>query len=127
MEKKEKILVIEDNDFVRMQMVRYLSEDECYDVYEASRADVALDMVDDSYSVAVVDVRMEPVDGFEFIRSLRSLKLEIAVILVTGDQNPDILSESSKWGVKAVLIKPVQKERLLKTVGRILKHNKKVS
>jgi DNA-binding NtrC family response regulator len=63
---------------------------------------------------------MEPVDGFEFIRIIRSEGLKVPVILVTGDDNPDLLNESSKLGVGAVLKKPVQKDRLIKTISRTL-------
>ena len=58
--------------------------------------------------MTIVDVRMEPVDGFDFIRAIRGMDLKIPVILVTGDNAPDILERSGDWGVSAVLIKPVQ-------------------
>ncbi len=125
MSDKSKILVVEDNDFVRMQIVRYLGETGA-DVIEASQGDQALDFIKREYaksepvSLAIVDVRMEPVDGFEFIRSIRGLDMDTPVILVTGDNNPDLLEQASKWGVSAVMIKPVQKERLVKTVERTI-------
>ncbi len=119
-----KILVVEDNDFVRMQIVRYL-QDAGYDVVEASDGKEALDITDKSIDIAIVDVRMEPIDGFEYLRALRGRELKTPVILVTGDQNPDLLGESQKWGVAAVLIKPVQKDRLIKMVARTILHNGK--
>ncbi len=125
MSDKSKILVVEDNDFVRMQIVRYLGETGA-DVIEASQGDQALDFIKREYaksepvSLAIVDVRMEPVDGFEFIRSIRGLDMDTPVILVTGDNNPDLLEQASKWGVSAVMIKPVQKVRLVKTVERTI-------
>jgi AmiR/NasT family two-component response regulator len=42
------------------------------------------------------------------------------VILVTGDQNTDLLEQANMWGVGAVLMKPVEKERLIKTATRII-------
>lgn len=120
MTEKPKILVAEDNDFVRMQIVRYLI-DANYDVAEAIDGSEAVNLVKaNDIELAVVDVRMEPVDGFEFIRALRGLDMQIPVILVTGDNSPDILEKCSEWGVGSVLIKPVQKERLVMAVGRSL-------
>jgi DNA-binding NtrC family response regulator len=124
MSDKNKILVVEDNDFVRMQIVRYLG-DMSADIIEASRADEALDLMkkhskSEPFSLAIVDVRMEPVDGFDFIRSIRGLDMDTPVILVTGDNNPDLLEQAGKWGVSAVMIKPVQKDRLVKTVERTI-------
>lgn len=132
MSEKSKILVVEDNDFVRMQIVRYLGESGC-DVIEASQGDQALEFVKQQYVkrdpivLAIVDVRMEPVDGFEFIRSIRGLDMDTPVILVTGDNNPDLLEQAGIWGVSAVMIKPVQKDRLVKTVSRTIEAYKRRS
>ncbi len=119
MSAKERILVVEDNDFVRMQIVKFLS-DEGYEVIEASDGQAAIDTMSKEIDLAIVDVRMEPIDGFEFIRNIRGDGNDAPVILVTGDSNPDLLSEASKWDVGAVLMKPVQKDRLIKTVSRTL-------
>ena len=120
MVKNRKILVVEDNDFVRMQIVRYLSETD-HDVEEASDGNEALDIIkDQGAALAIVDVRMEPMDGFGFIRTIRGLDLDTPVILVTGDNNPDLLDQARKWDVGAVLMKPVQKDRLVKMVERTI-------
>lgn len=115
-----KILIVEDNDFVRMQIVSFLKS-AGYECIEASQAEAALDAIDDSFAAAVVDVRMEPLDGFSFIRALHAKDLYTPVVLVTGDQNPDLLAESGKLGVNAVLMKPVEKDRLIKMVERLIK------
>ncbi len=121
MSNKTKILIAEDNDFVRMQLVQYLTG-ESYELVEAIDGTTAIDVVNDGgVDMAIVDVRMEPVDGFEFVKKIRANDMNIPVILVTGDNNPDLLTKSTEWGVGAVLIKPIQKERLLQTVDRLLK------
>jgi CheY-like chemotaxis protein len=114
------VLVAEDNDFVRLQIVKFL-KDEGYNVLEAIDGNEAINIVqNESVDITIVDVRMEPVDGFDFIRAVRGMNLPIPVILVTGDNSPDVLEKSGEWGVSAVLIKPVQKDRLLKAVERSL-------
>lgn len=124
-----RILVVEDNDFVRMQIVKFLQDDETaeYEIVEASDGQAALDIMDDTFSMAIVDVRMEPIDGFEFIRHIRGDGHDAPVILVTGDNNPDLLSEAGKWNVSAVLMKPVQRDRLVKTVSRTLQIKSRAS
>ena len=116
----KKILVVEDNDFVRMQIVKFLEEAD-FAVDEATDGQQALKAMGDDVHMAVVDVRMEPMGGLEFIKALRADDIMTPVILVTGDDNPDLLSESQKLGVAAVLMKPVQKERLVKVVERTLR------
>lgn len=114
-----KILIVEDNNFVRMQLVKFLNE-EGYDIVESTDGKDALEKMNDDIAIAIVDVRMEPIDGFEFVRTLRGKDIETPVMLVTGDQNPDLLSEANKWNVSAVLMKPVERDRLVKTVSRTL-------
>lgn len=117
MAEKNKILVVEDNDFVRMQIAKFLRDDG-YEVVESTDGDDAMVKLDKSIEMAIVDVRMEPVDGFEFVRSMRSFDMDIPVILATGDDNPDLLNEASALRIVAVLKKPVEKDRLLTTVER---------
>jgi CheY-like chemotaxis protein len=129
---KNKILVVEDNDFVRMQIVRYLG-DSGAEIIEASQGEQAIEYIRQQHmkrepiTIAIVDVRMEPVDGFDFIRSIRGMDMDTPVILVTGDNNPDLLEQAGIWGVSAVMIKPVQKDRLLKTVTRTMEAYKRKS
>ncbi|HRQ61391.1 MAG TPA: response regulator [Alphaproteobacteria bacterium] len=115
----KKILIVEDNNFVRMQIVKFLQA-EGFETVEGMNGDEALQKMDSSIDLAIVDVRMEPINGFEFIKVIRADEYKTPVILVTGDQDPELLSDASRMGVAAVLMKPVQRERLIKTVVRTI-------
>ncbi len=120
MSRKQKILIVEDNDFVRMQLCSFVRE-VGFETIECTDGSAALEKInDENIALALVDVRMEPVDGFEFIRAIRGRNIETPVFLVTGDDNLDLLSEASKLGVATVLKKPVQKDRLIKMLERTL-------
>lgn len=119
MDQKQKILIVEDNDFVRMQVVRYLKEAD-FTTVEAKDGNEALQAMDAEMATAIVDVRMEPMGGLDFVRALRGKDIDIPVIFMTGDQNTDLLEQAAKWGVNAVLIKPVMKERLIKAAQRAI-------
>ena len=116
---KSTILVVEDNDFVRMQISSFLKSAD-YEVIEAIDGTGALDLMNNDIAVALVDVRMEPMGGFEFISMLQAEGYKLPIILVTGDQNSTLLERANKLGVATVLMKPVKKDRLLAMVDRIL-------
>lgn len=126
MSEKRKILVVEDNDFVRMQIVKFLNEAD-YDTVESTDGDDAMEKIDEKIDMAIVDIRMEPMDGFEFIRTIRGYDLKTPVVLVTGDHDPDLLNDASKLGVAAVLMKPVERDRLIKTVTRTIQNRARAS
>jgi DNA-binding NtrC family response regulator len=119
---RKTVLIVEDNDFVRMQIASYLKEAD-YATLEAREGEAALDAMkaNPGIDLAIVDVRMEPVGGFEFVKDIRSREIQTPVILVTGDQTSDILEQAGKLGVSAVLMKPIEKKRLVGTVDRTLK------
>ena len=119
MTEKTKILIAEDNDFVRMQIVRYL-KDADYEVIETKDGHEALEHMSRDIAAAVVDMRMEPMSGLDFVRALRGKNLETPVIFITGDENSDLLEQATKWGVGTVLKKPVMKDRLLMAVQKTL-------
>lgn len=116
-----KILLVEDNDFVRMQIAGYLKTLDC-ELIEAAEGEGALQEVADRSGVdmAIVDVRMEPMGGFGFVSALRGYDDNTPVVMVTGDQTPDILERAGQCNVAAVLMKPVERDRLLQIVRRIL-------
>ena len=122
---KGTILVVEDNDFVRMQIVTYLQSGG-YAVREAKEADGGIEVLkNDDISMALVDVRMEPKGGFSFVKMAISDGYDIPTAFVTGDESADILAQAGKLGVQVVLMKPVEKDRLLKTVERTIAMHKR--
>ncbi len=127
MSEEHSVLIVEDNDFVRMQIASYL-KDGGFGVHEAPDGTRALDALAEHGGIdaIVADVRMEPMGGFEFIKILRGQNVDTPVILVTGDQTPDLLEQAARLGCAAVLMKPVDKARLLGTVSRSIKGAKRV-
>ena len=119
---KPLILVIEDNDFVRMQIVKFLDMGD-YSALEATNAPEGYEILKEhknDIACMLVDVRMEPEDGFDFLSKISVYDYKIPAILVTGDENPDILSKAASLGVVTVLMKPVNKDRLLMMVNRAI-------
>ena len=102
-----------------MQLLKFLSE-EGYSVVEAHSGKQALDLYGSHITAIVSDVRMEPMGGFELLRKIRAGGSKTPCVLVTADQDPDMLSEASKLGVSGVLMKPVQKARLTQMVNRAI-------
>ena len=87
-------LVAEDNDFVRMQMVKFL-KDAGYQVKEAIDGTGAIDSVaEKDVDIAIVDVRMQPVDGFGFIKTIRGKNIKLK-----GEQKRWLKQE--KYGIKS--------------------------
>lgn len=114
-----KILIVEDNDFIRAQIAGFLRP-QGYEIIEASEGGQAIDMFDKTVSLVILDVRMEPMGGFEFVKNITGQRHKVPIILLTGDQNNDLLEQASHYNINIVMLKPVQKDRLISTVQRLL-------
>ncbi len=59
MEKAKRILIVEDNDFVRMQIVGFLQA-EGYETTESPDGRDALAVIGKGFDVVIADIRMDP-------------------------------------------------------------------
>ena len=115
------ILVAEDNDVSRDMMMGILRA-QGFDVYGAIDGETAIKVIEDrDIDMALVDVNMAPKGGFEFVKYVVAKGLKIPVVIVTASDSADLLMEASSLGVAKVIQKPVEPQRLIQTVSRILK------
>lgn len=115
------ILIAEDNDVTRELMTSILKT-HGFNVVGVSDGEQAMRMVE-AYGIdmAFVDINMDPVGGFDFIKYLIVKGNKLPTVIVTADKSADILIEANALGVKRVLQKPIVPERLLDTAHRILR------
>ena len=116
-----RILVVEDNDVTR-DMMTGLLRGQGFTVIGAVDGEAAIRVIEDSLvDLALVDLNMAPMGGFEFIKYLISKGIHLPVAIITADESGDILVKAHDLGVSQVLQKPVLPDRLIQTVHRILK------
>ncbi len=116
------ILIAEDNQISRELMASVLKT-QGYGIVPASDGHEAIRAIDDcAVDLALVDLNMEPKGGFEFIKHLVVNGITLPVVIITADDSSDILVRASELGVTRVLQKPVEPDRLISVVQRILKH-----
>lgn len=88
-----------------------------YDVETAYGGEQALETVDDTFDILLLDRRM-PMAGDEVLKRLRDRSLDIRVIMVTAVVNPDF--DIIDMDFDDYLCKPVEKEDLLAAVEQQL-------
>ena len=74
--------------------------------------------------IILCDLSMEPMDGFEFVRHLRSHEREalrdIPVIVLTVHGDEKIVSQASKLAIDGYLLKPIAPKTLKQRVTQVL-------
>ena len=113
-----KILIVEDDKDVREIIKPYL-EKEGYQILEAKNGEEGINTLlkDDNMvqvSLILCDLRMPVINGMDFIKYLQQLAPDINVIVITGYPNMRLAHDLKALGVKEFLVKPFEKQVLLK-------------
>lgn len=112
---QSKVLVVDDEEQLADLYAEFLRDD--YDVTTAYGGDEALEQVDASVDVVLLDRRMPDRTGDEVLAELRSRNHECQVAMVTAvDPDLDIIDMS----FQDYLVKPVAGEEVRATVERLL-------
>lgn len=90
------------------------------DTYNDS-SKAALDFKPGSYSLALIDIRMPKMNGFELYREIRKKEREVKVCFVTAYEiSKDEVGHPTADGSVLFLRKPVEKEVLLDRVQQMV-------
>ncbi len=121
---KGRILVIDDEADVR-EVLRLHLESAGFNVLEAENGEEGIKTLrsgDNMINVGLIlcDIRMPKVNGVECVDFLRREAPGIPVVMVTGYPDTEMATSFLKKGVKDYLVKPVEKEKLLSVVDRIV-------
>lgn len=112
MVKKGRILIVDDDQVVRVLLRRMLTPS-VEAIHEAASGVEALAILErEKVDVLITDLHMPEMDGLELMRQARSLFSGLQVIVVTGDDSRDAILTAMRLGAINYLIKPIQVEEL---------------
>lgn len=117
---KSKIMVVDDEMHIRA-LVRFYLDKAGFDTIEAANAEEALDIVENQYiDLAVVDIMMPGMDGFELVEQMRQYREFPVIMLTAKSQSKDKLRGFS-LGIDDYVTKPFDPDELMARVKTILK------
>ncbi len=118
------ILIVDDDKNIR-KLMRVVLEREGYCVYTAENGSVALRVLDGvKVNLAIVDIMMPEMDGYEFTRVLRVSNQELPVIMVSAKQLAEDRKLGFVLGIDDYMVKPVDMEELLLHIKALLRRSK---
>jgi len=120
--RKNKILVIEDHDSIRMLLSNFLSKD--FDVVTKSDGFEGLAWLSSGNipDFILLDYDMPRINGLEFLKNIRisGFFQSIPVILVTAENNEQLKAECKTYGITDFLLKPFNPIKLREKIQKVL-------
>lgn len=110
-----RVLVAEDDEALADMYATALAEH--YDVAVAYDGDEAIDRIDESFDVALLDRNMPGASGDDVVTYVRERDLDVRLAMVTG-VTPDF--DIVELGFDDYVCKPVARDELVSLVGRLL-------
>lgn len=121
------VLVVDDNEFIRASMIKFL-ETNGYKVVGAANGQDAMDQIRlQPFSIVITDVLMPETDGFELVDYIRGysepVKSTPIIAISGGGRAIDATTALSALEEKAdvVLKKPFSKKDLLDSVAKYIR------
>ena len=121
------ILVVDDDKNIRYVMKEIL-ETAQYTVFTVENGEKAFDvLVKEHIDLAIVDIMMPCMDGYEFTKELRAFDSEMPILMVSAKQLPEDRKKGFLLGIDDFMTKPIDPEELLLHVKALLRRAKIVS
>lgn len=120
-------LVVDDEEFIRTVIVRFLKQAGAAGVVEAAdglQAIEAISTYDMAFDAIITDIKMRQMNGLELLKAIRSgaggLKRNMPVLVLTAHAEAEHVAEALALDADAFVVKPVGREPLIERVVRVL-------
>jgi len=115
-----RVLVIDDDLIVR-ELISDMLEAAGYEAVTAATAREALEVfMDEQIGLVVSDIVMPDLSGLELLEEMRLHQPSLPVVLVTGANTRDNLSEALTRGADGLVVKPFTQDELREAVEKAL-------
>lgn len=126
MQEPLRVLVVEDESLIRMDVVATLSEAGFEVIAEANDGEEAVELASKlNPDVVVMDIKMPKVDGITAAERISQLK--IPVVLLTAFSQPELVTRATEAGAMAYLTKPFKPGDLLPAIQIAIVRNEEVA
>ena len=120
-----RVLLVDDNAHMRSIISAILKGIGCHDIREAADGTDALRILKEwPADLAIVDYRMDPMDGLAFTQIVRkdpsSPNIYLPIIMVTGYSDLNRVIGAREAGVTEIAVKPITAEAIISRMEAVI-------
>jgi DNA-binding NtrC family response regulator len=120
-ESHERILVVDDEEHVRVLFSRILQK-EGYEVDCASSGIEAIEkLAQNSFDLVLTDLKMDGIDGLDLVKKGKMVNQALPFILISGYGTAQTAASAAKEGAELFLMKPIDMADLKLAVRKVLR------
>ncbi len=108
----EKILIVDDEAFIRENLERIISEDNYHPVSTESPEEALQIVTDEEISLVLLDLNLGNRSGLDVLRAMREVDPDLLVIIITGYGTVESAVEALKIGAYDYIKKPFKADAI---------------
>ncbi len=118
------ILVVEDDAALNRSVCSFLNQSGYAATGCLNAADAYDAMYDTVFDLIVSDIMMPDIDGFEFVKTVRTLNENIPILFMTARDDFAAKQRGYRVGVDDYMVKPIDLDELFLRIGALLRRAK---
>ncbi len=117
MNDRASILIVDDEEVVRLSHLRSLVSTNCNAQIAAGGTEALRVMEQHSFDVILLDLRMPDLDGMDVLKIIKERWPESEVVVITGYPSIESAKEALRLGANNYLVKPVGPDDVIKAAN----------
>jgi DNA-binding NtrC family response regulator len=124
MSDKARILVIDDEEVVRLSYMRTLASEHCNVQVVNSGAEAIQLMTNQSFDVVLLDMNMPGMNGMAVLKTIKEKWPECEVVIITGFPGVDSAKQAVSLGAFDYLSKPAGPDDVINAANGAMLHKR---
>jgi len=115
-----RILLIDDDEWIRDSLSMFFGEEGCELVGLANAEEAVQALARETYDIIISDYKLPGMDGLDFFRLTAKSHPAVMKILITAYGSEELFREASKLGVQDLILKPLTVDAIEKSLSTLL-------
>jgi DNA-binding NtrC family response regulator len=123
--KNKKILLVDDDEWIRDSLTLYFDTEGCQ-MIAVETAEEGMELLkQQDYDIILLDYKLPGIDGLTFSREIQEICPDAIKILITAYKNKKIVSEAVNVGIQDLIDKPFTIKTIEDSMLRLIQRNEK--
>ena len=118
--KKKRILLIEDDEWIRDSLSLFFEDEGCHLITAESAEEGMEALKKQDYDIIIVDYRLPGMDGLGFLEKVKDSHPNASTLLITAYGSRDVFLKAQSMGVQGFIDKPFTVKTIEESLYRLI-------